>query len=1621
MAELRKAIAKLMESRPEPRPPEAVAEPVADIAGEVLAALHRQVGVEERALVERFAQALLPRLAEEGVTAAPEALAARVTSAFRFVAERGRSALAARIFRPEAARDGWESAHAVIETALDDRPFIVDTLRAFVEAAGGTVRLLVHPILRTERRPDGSLVRVEAAEPGAKDPGTLESFVHLEAEGLAPSAELQQQLVQRLRAILLVTGDYAAMRARLGELVTAVRAGGPARAETAAWLEWLAHKRFVFLGYREYDVRTDGGEPRAAVRAHSGLGLLRDPAPSRWASGAPLPPALARRLDGSRDLLVSKTTARSPVHRPAPMEDIAVVETDAQGTVTGVRRFLGLFTAAAYADVAGEVPLLRQQLAAVLHRAGATDGSHDARELGELFAALPREELLVSTVDDVLDTLRAIRAAETATQVEVLCRPDVLHRALIVVVLLPRARFSTELHAHVTATLRARVPGPILLEELVLDERPVARLHYQIAAAPEVLTAPPRAALREALGAVLRTWDDALGDTLAAIVPAGEAARLAEQYRTAFPPAYKASTDVHMAAHDVRCLEALRSTGEPQIELLAGSDGRPPTLKLYLRDEPLTLSGFVPVLEHLGLRVLGQDVIDVSLADGERASVHSFGVELPAGAPADVDALGPRLAATLRAVRAGQTISDPLHTLVLTAGLAWRAVAVLRAYAAHAHQCGSGETATITAALVANPACAQALFAAFAARFDPEASALPVADRLAGPIAEADAALQAALAAVPTLAHDRILRALAAAVCATVRTNAYATPPAAALAFKLDGTRLAHLPPPQPPLEAWVHGVGVQGVHLRAGPVARGGIRHSDRPDDFRTEVLGLLRTQIVKNAVIVPVGAKGAFIVAPARGGRPEPGQVASAYRDFIEALLSLTDTQEGGAGRPSGLLAYDGPDAYLVVAADKGTAAFSDLANELAAERGYWLGDAFASGGRHGYDHKRLGITARGAWTCAREHFRALGRDLDREAVTVAGIGDMSGDVFGNGMLRSRHLLLLAAFDHRHVFLDPAPDAERAFRERERLFALPRSSWADYSPAALGPGGGVYPRDAKAVPLSPPARALLEIEEPEPTGEAVVRAILRLRVDLLWNGGIGTYVKASDETHEQVDDPANDAVRIDARELRALVVAEGGNLGLTQRARIEYALGGGHINTDAIDNSGGVDCSDHEVNLKIALRPLVAQGALSLDERNALLAELAEPVCAAVLAHNASQARALHRDQLRSRTQLGAFRDLTAILGAEAGLRSDDAHLPSRETLRLRRGVYRGLTRPELAVLLAHTKLDLRRRLLESPLCDAPELEPLLRAYFPAALVERFPRAVLQHPLRREIIAVELANRLIDTMGMTYLVRAVRDGGHDVLQVVRAWLVAWLLIDGGALIDELAAQRDRIAIATEERCLQLLEAGLERAAAVLAELGDTESIGRLLGTVRQPVGTLLAQWPEGLGVTAGEAHRAAVGELVGGGVAEPLADRIVRAGALGEMLEIAALAQGGAGSLSLVGEAYAALGERFALDWLAELVCAALPGDGRWDPRAAASLLDSVRETRRGLVHAVLAGRTSGAPVAEAIEVFLSARREQVEVVGGLIEDLRAAEPSVPAILVLLRELGRLARPAGATKPWQ
>jgi len=1604
---------------------------------DVFEALRNAVTGVEQPLLAAFTRELLGKDGRAMLTERDDQHdTALVLAAFRFLIEPSSGQPRVRVVVPDETAPVAMAGRTVVETVMRDRPFIVDTIQETLRRAGSPPLRLLHPIMTVERDAGGRVIAIGPADAR----GHNESFVHVEIDRVPNALPLSSLLEQRLVDVVLATDDYAAMRARAAALAKELHTRPlpppwDANAEeVACFLQWLGEKNFVFLGYREYDFTGSENERTAALRHGSGLGILRREQTSAYVQPRPLPDVLRRRLNHPPLLLISKTNAESTVHRAGHMDYIGVKEVDRIGTVVGERRFLGLFTSKAYGEEPAHVPLLRRKLSAILAAEGALEESYTYKAIVTVFNSVPKLELLGASIAELRSDITRILTAQGDRDVTLLCRPDALERGVFFVVLLPRERFSDELQRRVEASLKQALAATVLEQHVVLDEDGQVRLHYYLATPPATLRALDPEDLRLRLAALMRTWNDRLSDLLAAHFPRHRARQLADRYLPAFSDAYKADSEVATALADIRCIEALLTKRTPQVDLVNDRDEQRFTaLKLYLADAELVLSDFLPVLEQLGLRVFAEDAVGVPLAETERIRIHTFLVQDTAGRRLEVARAAPLLAPALLLLHTGQLTNDPLNGLIMAAELPWRAVDLLRVYVHHGVQIGAAPTRrALIHALLTAPASARLLWEYFEAKFDPRLPGMP-SERASRVLPEIESRFLASLDAVQNVTDDRMLRALFNAVAATVRTNffqwecgpvaagdAAAAPrsadtdtPVPAIAIKLACERIPHLPSPHPLYEVYVHAPHVEALHLRGAKVARGGIRLSDRPDDFRTEILDLLKTQLVKNAVIVPAGAKGGFVPTVSPGTSLEANRIVAAYRTFIRALLDVTDNIVAGrVVPPAHAVLYDEPDPYLVVAADKGTATFSDIANEVAAAHQFWLGDAFASGGTHGYDHKKEGITARGAWESVRRHLREMGRDADAEVLTLIGIGDMSGDVFGNGLLLSRHLALRAAFNHAHIFLDPNPDPLRSFVERERLFRLPRSSWADYDSRVLSDGGGIFPRTAKSIALSAPARDMLGIEAASATGQEVVRAILRMDADLLWNGGIGTYVKASAETHAAVGDSANDAVRVDGAELRARVVAEGGNLGFTQRGRIEYALHGGRINTDAIDNSAGVDMSDHEVNLKIALAAAVEQHQLTVTERNQLLQELTPDVTRHVLGHNCRQARILCLDQLASQTELDVFRELMTQLECEGGLDRQLEALPDRETLRNRRGAFLGLTRPELATVLGYTKLWLQHHVLASGLPDDAFFDPYLHAYFPDVVHGRFAQSIRGHRLRREIIAVELANGLIDAMGAVFVIRVVRDTGSDPVSVVRAWALA--LAASGAREEWAAIVRytPALPVPAESRCWLTLQNAMERASKwVLVTSTCDRPAAELAGALRRATAELVPLLPGLLPAAARAQWTDTIEACIRTGVPRPLAERVTALDRAAELFEVEHIAEVLDSTRARVAAAYYQVCDLVDFDWVRQSL-AGLPAADRWERRALEGLGEGLIYARRHLTRAVLGVAAADEAVDRCVQRYAGYHREQLQRLRAVISDIKSArQTTLAALLVVMRELGRLA----------
>ena len=1252
-----------------------------------------------------------------------------------------------------------------LEILQDDAPFLVDSVMGEIAEQGLAVRAMYHPVVGVARDRRGTRVAT----------GTMrrESAIQVILEHLGPDREaaLITGVRETLADALTATQDFQAMLGLMGTTIAELRVTAlpPAeRDEAVAFLTWLQDGHFVFLGARNYDYpKPRGGKISPAAELYKpgdGLGVLRDPDRSvlrRANEPAVLGARMQGRLRSEPALTVAKSNLRSRVHRRTHMDYVGVKRYAPDGTPVGEVRFVGLFSSEVYDQPAASVPLLRAKLAHVIDKAALAPGGHNEKRLRNVLENHPRDELFQISESELLTQALGILHLFDRPRVRLFERRDPFDRFASILFYAPRDRFNSDLQAQVGAMLAEAYGGRVSAAYPAFGEGALARVHFIIGFTPQAHLNPSLATLEAAASEAARTWEDRFEAVVRADV--GEPAAIGSKiacYRDAFRAGYKDRYDAAEALADIAEIEAL-PVGETIRARAFRLPDDPPTrfrFKLYRPGAPALLADVLPIVENMGLKALAEQGFPVRPAGAEPVWVHDFEIEDERGEHLVFADLKLAFEDAITAVWSGRAENDGFNRLVLELSISWREAALIRAIARHRQQSGLDPSQRVQEqALNDYPGVARLILDLFRSRFDPAVKAnleqrQAQAQAIMGEITEA-------LQLVESLDHDRALRRMALLTAAIKRTNYYqrdaAGQPKPYISFKVASPEVADLPAPKPYREIFVSAAEVEGVHLRFGPVARGGLRWSDRRDDFRTEVLGLVKAQQVKNAVIVPVGSKGGFYpkMLPKSGPDAIRAEGIRAYRTFLSGLLDITDNlgPDGKVIRPEGVIAHDGDDPYLVVAADKGTATFSDIANGVARDYGFWLDDAFASGGSAGYDHKVMAITARGAWEAVKRHFRELGKDIQAESFTVAGVGDMSGDVFGNGMLLSRQIRLVAAFDHRHVFLDPDPDPAASFVERQRMFALPRSSWDDYDRKLISKGGGVFPRTLKSIPLSPEVRALLDVDAEAMAPTELINAILKMRAELLYLGGIGTYVKSSAESHADAGDKASDAVRVNGADLRVQVVGEGANLGLTQRGRIEFAQAGGRIDTDAIDNSAGVDCSDHEVNIKIVTGALERQGKLTRKRRDALLKSMTDEVAQHVLAHNYGQTLALSLLEMDSSGDLDAHARFMARLEAAGRLDRAVEFLPDIAEITARRAAGRGLTRPELAVLLAYGKLELSEAIVESAAPDDDYFDGVLEAYFPKAL-RKHREAIAGHRLRREIIATVVANDLINRCGPSF-----------------------------------------------------------------------------------------------------------------------------------------------------------------------------------------------------------------------------------------------------------------------------
>ncbi len=1550
-----------------------------------------------------------------------EDLAGALLSSWQFAATRDKPGAKVRALNPSVAENGWASRHTVVEVVNDDMPFLVDSTTMEINRQGLTLHLIVHPIVAVQRDAQGRLAQLHPREQ-APEGCRRESWMHIEVDRLVDASQrkaLVEGITQVLADVRAAVEDWKPMAERLqlvlAELCSQAPKGDNALVEESReFLRWLADDHFTLLGYRAHDLVDEAAAQQLRLVSGSGLGVLRETSEERHSASFAALPAKARSEATAPlpVLVVTRANTRSTVHRPGYTDYVGVKRYNAAGEVVGEHRFVGLFTSTAYRARVSETPLLRGKVRAIAERAGLVPGGHLAKALDHILETYPRDDLFQIDDDALYQTVLGILTLGERQRLRLFTWHDPYDRFVSCLVYVPREAYSTELRVKFQRILTEAYGGTRADFDVAVGDALLARVHFTIRTTPGAVPVVDRKELEAKLSNASRRWEDALREAL--VDAEGEARGMAlfKRWGEAFPLGYRERVSARAAVSDVQKVAALSSEAPLALALYRplGADAQTLGFKVYRLGEPVVLSDSLPMLEHMGVRVLGEHN-DRLNTEGAALSLHDFELQAQVAEDLEPEVVARLFEDAFGKVFRGDIENDDFNRLVLRAALSADDIVILRTYAKYLKQIGFAlSQSTIEATLNAHPRIARMLVALFKLGFDPASHSTDGAQAQVQGIEQA-------LERVSNLSEDRVLRQLLALIQATLRTNFWRTgvghsgaagPKRSFLSIKLDSAQVPGLPAPRPLYEIFVYSPRFEGIHLRGGKVARGGLRWSDRPEDFRTEVLGLVKAQMVKNTVIVPVGSKGGFVLKKAPPAHEREAFIregVACYQNYLRALLDVTDNLVAGqVVPPPQVVRLDNDDPYLVVAADKGTATFSDFANAISAEYGHWLGDAFASGGSVGYDHKGMGITARGAWESVKRHFREMGLNTQTQAFTVVGIGDMSGDVFGNGMLLSPHIHLVAAFDHRHIFIDPTPDAAVAFAERERLFKLPRSSWADYNTALLSAGGGIWARSEKSIAVSPQTRAVLGIQAERLSPVELLSAILKAPVDLLYNGGIGTYVKASSESHADVGDRANDALRVNGNELRCKVVGEGGNLGFTQRGRIEAALNGVRLNTDAIDNSAGVDTSDHEVNIKILLGLALSDGEMTEKRRNQLLPRMTDDVAALVLRDNTFQTQALSVARRQGPALLDGQARFMRHLEKTGQLHRAIEFLPTDEEMAERKARGIGLTSPELAVLLAYSKMWLYEELIQSDLPEDPWVATALFRYFPELLREQYGNLIPRHPLKREIIVTHVLNSMVNRVGATFVHRLSENTGAKPSRIVRAYLATREVFGYVPLWLQIEALDNVVADAVQSEMILGLSALLERATTwFLRSKRLAEPMEQLVKRLTPAVALLRQR------LVADAAMDLQAQAWVGAGVPAELAQQVASADGLFAALDMAEAADATGHELATVCEVHHSLSEQLALPRLQSQIDA-LAAESHWQTLAKLALSDDLAGLQRHITQDVVS-RGSGT-AAQMLAAWEERNGAELERALKLLAELGETKAADLAMLsVALRELRNLA----------
>lgn len=1527
-----------------------------------------------------------------------------------------------RVYNPELSRHGWQSPHTIVELIIKDAPFLVDSIRMVLTRMGITSHLMLHQPMHLVRDEQGKLQQILSSSEQKKENRVETAFlIEIDRQPQAKTREqLRDELLSVVEEVSLMVGDWQPMVERFEAIIKelpkqAKRAKPEHLKETLSFLSWVADHNFTLMGYRRYHISAIEGDYELVPEQETSLGLLRHVQKDDSLKFSSLT-STAREAALSKDILVlTKTNHKSRVHRPAYIDYIGVKRFDEQGNVIGEDRFIGLYASSIYNTSAMQIPLIGAKLRRIIDGSGLEHGSHAYKALLNILETYPRDELIQATEKELRDIGMGVLAMQERDMTRLFVRRDLFGRFFSCMVYVTKERYNTALREKTQRILQRYFGSEEEVEfTTYFSEGVLARTHYLIRVPNNSMDIDVNEIQANLIEAA-RSWEDKLEQSLSVSFGEAESNRLKVKYRNAFPRAYTETVMPGSAVGDIEKLEAL-SDNNPLGMLFyraqeEDKDSNRVRLKLYHRAEPIHLSDVLPMLENMGLRVIGETPHEIDCA-GDTFWILDFSMYYT-GAPLDLDNSQERFQKAFALVWNNELESDGFNRLVLAAGLSGREVTILRAYAKYMRQTGvTFSQSYIEETLSRYPELAALLFSLFQQRFSPKFKQDPKQQQ------KLHQQLIEELDKVANLDDDRIIRRYMEMIEATLRTNFYQ--PAndgsdkAYISFKMAPETISDMPLPLPKFEIFVYSPRVEGVHLRWGKVARGGLRWSDRREDFRTEVLGLVKAQQVKNTVIVPVGAKGGFVCKQLpvgdRAAFLKEGQ--NCYRLFIRALLDVTDNIiQGEVIPPKNVVRHDEDDYYLVVAADKGTATFSDIANEISAEYGHWLGDAFASGGSVGYDHKKMGITARGAWESVKRHFREIGIDCQQTDFTCVGIGDMAGDVFGNGMLLSEHIRLVGAFNHLHIFIDPEPDAASTYKERERLFNTPGCSWDDYDRSLISEGGGIFLRSAKSIKLSPQMKKLLGTQKATLTPTEVIRHLLMAEIDLLWNGGIGTYVKSRRQTDADVGDRANDSVRINGEDLRARIVGEGGNLGCTQLGRIEYASTGGRINTDFTDNVGGVDCSDNEVNIKILLNSLVDKGELTKKHRDQLLYDMTQDVADIVLTNAYRQSQTISITEHRGASPLKEHQHFMHWLEREGKLDRNLEYLPNDEELAERMAAGRGLTRPELAILVAYGKMVLKDLLNVPELTDNDYIARLLPSSMPGKLVERFGDALMEHPLRSEIIATRLANIMVNDMGFNFANRLQDETGASMCDIAISFMIAREVFGMNQLLRDIEALDNKVAADTQLDMFYQVRRMVRRATRwFLRSRNRNQSIEQTIALFKPAYATLTEHLYEVMVESEVKEHQRDVVRLEQLKVPTSIAERVTQMSSLFSALDLAQIAAEQERDIRVVAELYFHLGTELELHWFLEQINKQAVGN-HWQALARAAFREDLDYQQRSLTSVVLKRCKAKVECANMLDQWLDEHEQLLNRWRHLLADFKASgSHEFAQFSVAMRELNLL-----------